>query len=275
MGLKAVVEKIEDIDEGLRSHYVERNGKFELSVELSGIDGIKSFTDFSKLNEALRKERNDHKGVRDRLGLLGERKVEDVLKELDRIPELEALANGKVDEEKIEQIVEGRIRAKTGPIERERDQLKAGILERDKKLEEYVVRERTRTIHDAVREAVGKSQGFQTSAVEDALVFAERMLEVDESGRVVTRDNVGVTPGIEAAVWLTEMQAKKSHWWGPTQGGGSGGNRGGVGGGSNPWSHEGWNMTEQGKILVDNRSRAEQMAKAAGTFIGGPRPVKK
>ncbi|QFR59625.1 hypothetical protein P6F33_gp24 [Pseudomonas phage Quinobequin-P09] len=98
------------------------------------------------------------------------------------------------------------------------------------------------------------------------------MLEVNEEGKVVTRDGVGVTPGIDATVWLTEMQSKKTHWWGPSQGGGAGGNRSGSGGGANPWSADGWNMTEQGRILKENRSRAEQMAKSAGTTIGGPRP---
>jgi len=267
MALKAILDSIDDLPEEVKKEYVEKNGKFELQVE-----GMKTQTDVDRLQGALTKERNDHKTVRERLGLLGDRKIEDVLQILDRVPELEAAAAGKLDETKLNELVEGRIKTKLAPVEREKGQLAQRVQELSGVLEQYQTKEKVRTIHDAVRDAVGKAQGFQSSAVEDALLYAERMLEVGEDGRVTTRDGVGVTPGIEASVWLSEMQAKKAHWWGPSQGGGAGGNRSGAGTGGNPWSAEGWNMTEQGRILKENRSRAEQLAKSAGTSIGGPRP---
>lgn len=132
-------------------------------------------------------------------------------------------------------------------------------------------------IADAVRSAVGKSKGFQSSAVEDAITLAERVLEIDDSGNVVTKDGVGVTPGVGADVWLTEIQSKRPHWWGETIGGGASGNRGGASGygGNNPWSHDHWNLTEQGRILTTDRKKAEQLAKSAGTSIGGKRPAPK
>jgi len=267
MALKAILDSIDDLPEEVKKEYVEKNGKFELQVE-----GMKTQADVDRLQGALTKERNDHKTVRERLGLLGDRKIEDVLQILDRVPELEAAAAGKLDETKLNELVEGRIKTKLAPVEREKGQLAQRVQELSGVLEQYQTKEKVRTIHDAVRDAVGKAQGFQSSAVEDALLYAERMLEVGEDGRVTTRDGVGVTPGIEASVWLSEMQAKKAHWWGPSQGGGAGGNRSGAGTGGNPWSAEGWNMTEQGRILKENRSRAEQLAKSAGTSIGGPRP---
>ena len=267
MALKAILDSIDDLPEDVKKEYVEKNGKFELQVE-----GMKTQADIDRLQGALTKERNDHKVVRERLGLLGDRKIEDVLATLDRIPELEAAAAGKLDENKLNELVEGRLKARVAPLEREKGQLAQKVQELSGVVEQFRSKEKTRTIHDAVREAVGKAQGFQSSAVEDALLYGERMLEVNEQGKVVTRDGVGVTPGIDATVWLTEMQSKKTHWWGPSQGGGAGGNRNGGGGGANPWSAEGWNMTEQGRILKENRSRAEQLAKSAGTTIGGPRP---
>lgn len=70
------------------------------------------------------------------------------------------------------------------------------------------------------------------------------------------------------------MYKRQPHWWGETTAGGS---RGGQGGShtSNPWSAEGWNMTEQGRMYVKDKAKAEQLAKQAGTTIGGPRPAKK
>jgi hypothetical protein len=269
MALKSVVDSLEGIPEALQTEYVEKNGKYELQVE-----GMKTQADIDRLQSALTKERGDHKAVKDRLGLLGDRKIEDVLTALDRIPELEAASGGALDENKLNELVEGRIKSRLAPIERERDQLKTALGEKDQLIEGYTVKERTRMIHDAVRSAANASKVLP-EALDDALMLAERSFEVTEDGKVVTKDGVGVTPGIEAGVWFTDLQAKRPHWWGPSQGGGAGGNRGGAAGGTNPWSAENWNMTEQGKILTADRSKAEQLAKAAGTSIGGPKPQPK
>lgn len=268
MGLKAIVDNLDDVEEKYQDLYTQKGDKYELT----GVEGMKTQADIDRLQSALTKERADHKIVRERIGLLGERKIEDVLEQLDRIPELEAAANGKLDDKQIEQLVEGRIRTKLAPIERERDTLRGQLGEKDKLIEGYSVKERTRAIHDAVRAAAATAKVLP-EALEDALMLAERVFEVTEDGKVTTRDNVGVTPGVEASVWFTDLQAKRPHWWGPSAGGGAGGNRGGAGGGANPWSADGWNMTEQGRVLKENRSRAEQLAKAAGTSIGGPRPA--
>lgn len=268
MGLKSVVDTLDDVDEKFHELYTQKGDKYELT----GIEGVRTQADVDRLQSALSKERNDHKQVRERLQLLGDRKIEDVLSQLDRIPELEAAAKGKLDEAQIEQIVEGRLRVKVAPLEREKSQLTKQIEMLTTENTTYKGKERTRSIHDAVRGALTKQQGFQPSAVDDALIYAERMLDISDDGQIVTRDGVGVTPGVDAAVWLSEMQSKRPHWWGPSQGGGAGGNRSGNGGGSNPWTAASWNMTEQGRVLRENPQRAEQLAKSAGTTIGGPRP---
>jgi hypothetical protein len=271
MAIKAVVDKLEDVPEQYRDLYTERNGKFEVS----GIEGIRTDADVTRLSSALEKERKDHKTVKQTLTtILGDRKPEDVVTLLDRIPELELAAEGKVDDNKINEMVEKRIGAKLGPVQRQLQQLTTQNAEKDQIITAFQTKERTRTIHDHVREAINKTQGFQVAAVEDALLFAERMLEVTEEGKVVTKDNVGVTPGVDAVVWLTDMQQRKPHWWGPSQGGGAGGNNGkGGSSGDNPWTHENWNMTKQGEMYKANPARAEQLAKSAGTKIGGMRPA--
>lgn len=268
MPLKAIVDSLDDVAEHFRELYTERNGKFEIT----GIEGMKTQGDVDRLQSALTKERNDHKSLKDKFSILGDKDPNDLLTQLDRIAELEAAAKGKLNDEEINKIVETRLSSKLAPVQRDKDSLAKKVEELTGQITQFQQRELTRTIHDSVRDAVGKSKGFQPSAVEDVLLFAERMFEVNEDGRVVTRDGVGVTPGVEASVWLTDMQQKKPHWWGPSEGGGSNGNRGGNGGGTNPWSHDGWNMTEQGKIYKENPDRARQLAKAAGTSLGGGRP---
>lgn len=275
MALKAIVDSLEGLDEHVAGLYTQRGDKFELGVEIQGIEGIKTFTDFNRLNEALRKERTDHKTIRERYAPLGELKVEDILSVFDKLPELEAAAaGGKVDDAKIESIVEGRLKSKLSPIEREL----AAAREENTLLKgtvgQYEQKEIQRTIGDSVRQASSKMKVVDT-AIEDVTLLAERIFTIDESGKVVAKDNVGCTPGISPEVWLNEMQQKRPHWWGPSAGGGAGGSRGGSNFASNPWSAEGWNMTQQGQVYSENPAKAEQMARSAGTTIGGPRPVSK
>lgn len=266
MAIKAIVDKIEDVPEQYRDLYTERNGKFEVT----GVEGFRTEADVTRLTTALTKERDEHKKTKGNWSVLGERKPEDVIAALDRIPELEAAATGKLDEVKINELVEKRIGAKTGPLDRQLKTLGTQLAEKDQLLSAYQTKERTRSIHDSVRDAVSKTQGFQSSAMEDALMLAERMFEVNEEGKVTTKEGCGVTPGIEATVWLTELQQKRAHWWGPSQGGGAGGNTGTGGDRSvNPWSADGWNLTEQGRIYNSNPARAEQMARSAGVPVYG------
>lgn len=267
MPLKAVVDSLDGIDEPFHSLYTERNGKFEIT----GIEGLKTQADVDRLQTALTKERNDHKGLRDKFAPLANFDVTEVVGKLDRFGELEEAAKGKLDDAKIEDIVGKRITSKLAPVERERDTFKTQLAERDNIIAEYQKRETQRTIFDKVRDAASTAK-ILPEAMEDALLLAERVFEVTEDGRVVTKENVGVTPGIEASVWFNELQTKRPHWWGPSAGGGAPGSKT-PGGQTNPWSAEHWNMTEQGKILSTNRSRAEQLAKSAGTSIGGPKPA--
>ena len=266
--LKAILDSLEGVEPHFQSLYTERNGKYELT----GIEGVKTQADIDRLQTALTKERNDHKTLKDRFATFGDRKPEDIISALDRIPELEAAAKGNLDEAKLNEIVEGRIKSRLAPVERQAQTLQQQLSEANASLEMLRTKDSLRIVTDAVRGAASKLKVVD-SAVEDVTLLAERLFTIDETGAVITKDNVGVTPGISADVWLTDMQAKRPHWWGPSQGGGAGGNRGGNSGVTNPWSKDAWNLTEQGRIYKENSGKAEQLAKAAGTTIGGPKPA--
>lgn len=276
MALKDIHDKVDEIPEEFRSLYTEKGGKWELT----GISGVKTSADVARLQEGLTKERNEHKATKDKLAAWGDLKPEEVTAKLDLIPELEAAAKGKLDDAKVEEIVarrvEGTIKSKLAPVERENARLKAEAAEAKALAELLQGEKKQRKVHDSVRAALVASKAIP-EAHEDALLLADRVFEVAEDGRTVTRDNVGVTPGLEPSAWIAEMQEKRPHWWPGSSGGGAGGSGRGGGGGAgagNPWSAAGWNMTAQGAYLRTNgRAAAEQMAKAAGTTIGGPRPA--
>lgn len=274
--LKVLYDKNDDIPEGYKELYAEKNSKYELT----GIDGIKTQADIDRLSEALTKERNDHKDVKKNLSVWGELKHEEVQASLDRIPELEAAAE-KANDTNVAELVnnrlEGAIRTKTAPLERQLIDLTKERDESFEKVTSLMAEKITRTIHDSVRGQLVDNKVIP-EAHEDALMLADRVFEIrEEDGRVVTRDAVGVTPGVEADIWLGEMKDKRPHWWPPSQGGGAGGSGGGgAGGANNPWSKNYWNITEQGRVFrADGREKAEQMAMAAGSKFGSTRPPEK
>lgn len=273
MVLKAVVENLDDLSESIKGEYKESKDAGGKTVYVLDIADVQSLPDVGRLNTALIKERNDHKATKNKLGAwssLGD--PEEVQSKLDRLPELEAASKGKLDEKQINDLVEGRIKGRLAPLERERDQLKTTIAERDKSIGEYTAKEKRSTINGELNKAA-KAAKVTDTAIEDIELYGERMFEINDAGAVVTKDGVGVTPGLSPKEWLADMQKNRPHWWGPTQGGGAVGSRGGNGVGKNPFSRENWNMTEQGQILREKgQAEAERMAKLAGTTLGGGMP---
>lgn len=270
--LELVVEDINSVPEQYRSLYVEKDGKHALNVK---VKGTKPESEFNVVHQALQKERNDHRTLKTKFQPFADMNVEEVQAQLARIPELEIAAEGKIDDKKVEKIVEQRIVQRLAPVQRERDALKDQVGQLTQVVDQYKGKDKTRTIHDAVRTAASKAK-LRNEAVEDALLYAERTFEVDETtGHVIARDGVGVTPGIDPVTWLTEMTSKRPHWFQESIGGGGSGNRGGTNVTNNPFTHEHWNMTEQGRMISENRAQAENMAKAAGTVIGGGKPPPK
>lgn len=269
MALKAILDTLDGLDASLHEHYKQdpKTNKFVLDMtDAESFPRIVALKDESARHRIAARDAVNKLTPYEALGA-----VTDIQAKLDKIPELETLANGKFDDKKLDQLVEARIGARVAPIERERDQLKTQLGDANTALDAFRVKDNQRVIADAVRAAALELK-VTDSAIEDAIMYAERVFGVDETGKVLTKDGVGVTPGLEAKVWLTDMQTSRPHWWGPSQGGGAPGSRTGNGNVKNPFSAENWNLTEQGNLLRTNRSQAEQMAKAAGTFIGGPKP---
>jgi len=272
MQLKLKLTTLDGLDQVFHDLYTEQADKTYL---LTGVEGMKTQGDIDKVTAALVKERADHKSLREKFALLGDQDPVDLLAQLDRIKELEAAAAGKIDEAKINEIVEGRLRTKLGPIERENKQLKDQLAAEQGVTAELKAKDQKRTIHDRARAAALK-MGVIPEALDDILLYADNVMEITEDCRVITKDQVGVTPGVDPEVWLSEMQQKKRYWWPASQSGDSKGNGGGGGiSGDNPWTATGWNITKQTEILNADQKRAEQMARSAGTFVGGPRPQQK
>lgn len=276
MSIKAVHSKLDEIPEQYQDLYTERDGKYELT----GVQGIKTLEDVSRVTTALERERSEHKSTKELLTAWGDKKPDEVMAALDRIPELELAAKGKLEDAQIDELVEKRSTARVNgakaPLERKIEELSTQLTAATEKLGSFEQKDRRRTIHDATRKAMVDTK-VRSEAQDDVLMWSERLFEIAEDGKVVTRDGVGVLPGLTPDQWLVEQQESKFYWWGDTGGGGArGGTRGSTGGGAtNPWKPDQWNMTEQGRYVREHgMAKAETMAKAAGTKVGGG-PAKK
>lgn len=269
MTIKSVYDKQDEIPEVHRPLFTERNGKWEVT----GIEGMKPQTAYDAVSTALQNERNAHKETKTKLepwSALGD--PADIQGKLDKYPQLELAAAGKVKE-----VTDAQLAAVRAPLERTvqgHERTIAALTQENTALKQ---REKTRTIHDAVRGAFTESKGL-ASAADDALMYAERVFDVvEENGvqKVVTKDNVGVVPGLDAKLWLQDMLQKKPHWWPASNGGGASGSGGGARFDKNPWSKDHWNMTEQGRVVTgQGKEKAEQMARAAGSQLGAMAPPK-
>ena len=278
MALKAIYDKQEDIPEAHRELFTERNGKWELTE----VEGVKTSADVDRVTTSLTKERDEHKKTKEKLSKFGDsdpEKTHGLVTENEELKaKLEAAeaaaGDNKPDEDTINKLVDAKVATVARPLEREIEKLKADNLTQSDTITGHELKDTNRTITDSVRSAATGSK-IHSTAMEDALMLAERVFEVAEDGTVLTKDNVGVTPGIDPVVWFTEMQDKRAHWWPTATGGGAGGGSGpGAGGAAdNPFGPKAWNLTEQGAMVRTDPERADRMAKSAGTTVGGPRPA--
>lgn len=254
---------LDEVPETFRSLYSEQDGK----AVLSKVVGLKTQDDINRLTGALDKERNDHKQVRALLSKFGERSVDDVLTELDSIPALKAAANGA---ENLDEQIAGRLQQETAPLKRQLTNYETELETLRGQVGEY----QTREVHRDINDTVGKfalSSKVLPEAVEDVQFMARSIFEKNDQGQVVAKSGIpNVTPGISPEVWLVELQQSKPYYWPqsnlPNMGKGGNGQAG-----TNPWSKNSWNLTEQGRILRENRAKADQLAAQAGTKVGaGP-----
>lgn len=269
--LELVYDSMDAVPEAYAGLYTEQDGK----AVLTHVNGLKTEKDVATVQEALRKERDDHKKTKDLLKPWKDMDPEETRTQLDRIHELETAAGGKLDEDAINKIVEGRLKQRTAPLERQISELTETNTtlktERDNAFGTITDMKMTSAIRRAANEA--KVLG---TAIPDVEIIAKSAFELTDDGNLITKDNSGVTPGLGLDAYFREMATKRPHWFPPSEGGGAGGGRSQVpGGGPNPWKAETWDMTKQGQIVRENRELADQLAKAAGTTVGGMKPTKK
>jgi hypothetical protein len=228
MGLKAVVDSIEAVDEKYRDLYVKGDdGKFRLDAE--GIE------DVSGLKTALQKERDTSKAALKRVSEFETRfagidpdQVRAILDRVANDAEAKLIAEGKIDE-----VIEKR----TERLRADADKRVNDANDAVKAANERANRYSQRVLDDQIRAAAAKA-GIHAHAVDDALFRGRSMFALDENGHAVQLGDDGQpvlgkdgkTP-FSPAEWLDSMKEAAPHWF-PAGSSGSGSGGGQRGGGS-------------------------------------------
>lgn len=248
------------------------------------IEGMKPASEVDKVTEALRKERDDHKKVRERFRDLGDRDVAEIVEKLDKYDEmeveLEAARNdkGSATQEQIEELVEKRLARLRAPLERDLGKVTE---ERDEAIKNNgaLRQELDDLLIDAHMDVLTEKY-CDPSVRRDVKEIARMYLVRNDEGEIVTRDELPL-PALE---WLQNKLQEREHWNKPTGNGNNGktpGKRSGAK--NNPFSAQNvdwagvrprWQagaLAAQDQLLRDEgRDAYNAAAKAAGVDPSRP-----
>jgi hypothetical protein len=281
--LKAIVAKIDDVDEKYRDLYTVKKDAKGVDVWEIQIEGGKTQGDIDRVNAALIKERKEHgevtakfKVATESLAAFGETTPAQVAEFTEKLANLEAAGASDIQKNfqellatRVAAVVDGKTKVATDKLTKQLNDLTVlhttAVQENDKlKLSDLY-----RTIDDSVRDAAVASKMLPAAQV-DALMRARSAFAVVD-GKVVTTD--GLTP----SDWVEQRKADAGYWWPVARGAGAQGSDGAGGflASDNPWTRNNWNVTKQGEIVRADPAKAERFATSAGSKVGATAPAPK
>lgn len=281
MTLKAVVENIDEVPEAFRDEYVQGQGddkKWYLDVD----DSIRVHTAVVPLANTMANLKKDKQKLQDRIKELEAKvkdlpedfdpaKVAELTAEVERLKQDLAAKGGSAEEvQNLRRQYETRITTLTQQHEEALRARDGEVQARDQELGSILI---DNGLISALTDAGVKKELLRAGV---ALLRPSVKVVVDEETKrrkAVVETNLGeVELKQYVDTWAKSEEGKP--FLAPATGGGATGSERG-GGGANPWRADQWNVTEQGRVYKEDPAKAERLAKAAGTTIGGPRPVVK
>jgi hypothetical protein len=260
------------------SLYAERDGAWVLDVE-GAVEKAK-LDEFRNNNLALAKERDELKQRFDGIdpdearALLTEKQKLEEEKLLRGNAEASAAEKAEKDKaaerERIEKVIEGRVKAIKGDLEKQVGSLTA---ERD------ALNARLTAIQiDQGVIAVATKRGLRPTAIADITARARTVFKLvngapaafEADGKSVRYGRDGLTP-MTLEEWVDTQVSEAPHLFESNAGGGAAGNASGGGGPGgrpqglqkNPFKRETWNLTEQMRLLKSDPQLAARLKAAA------------
>lgn len=225
MGLKAVLQTLEGLDENLHSYYRKEGDSYVLDL---GEDELKAHPGTGGLTRALEREREERKAAKKladeiaaKYGDLDPEAAREALKAADEAKDRELLDEGKVEE-----LIEQR-------TERMRADFDKQLAAKDKALDDANTRNASTTeelesikIFDAVKDAA-LTRGARKEALTDIQNRARGTWALDDQGRPVARNGEDTIFGksgepLTIGEWVDSLSSEASYLFNPNEGGGAG-----------------------------------------------------
>lgn len=220
MALEMVVESLDGLDEGLKSLYVEKDGKYSLDVNgVEDVTGLKSALEKERINgraatKALKDMQAKYSGIDVDV-------VKGLLEQAETDAEAKLIAEGNIS-----QVLEQRIK-------KHQEETEGRLAEKD-----GVINTLTRKALENVFRTAASKAGVHPQAIDDVLLRGASLFSLDSNGNAVQLGQDGhpvfgkdgKTP-YNPSEWLEGMRETAPHWFpAGNSGGGSQGQGSNAGG---------------------------------------------
>ena len=180
MGLPLTTESLDSIDESLRSHYVEENGKFRLDLD--------GYEDPTNLKSALQKERDAAKNAQKALSEMTSKyagidadQTRQLLAKLAQDEDARLIAEGKIDE-----VIEKRVNNMRSSFEDQQRELNSKLESEQNRVKAY----KSKAISAEIVKA-STQVGVLNTALNDVILRSTGQFDIDANGNVVAIDSSG------------------------------------------------------------------------------------
>lgn len=278
--LKTVLLNLDDLDAGLHDFYVEqtiKTSKGDQVVFVLDQEGVDEHPSVIALKNALDRQKEDRRKAQEKVTQL-EARLAALPEEFDPEAyenmknELEALkAEGKTakpDDTKMAEMATARknLEQKIAKMEKDHAKVVEGLQAAVKKREAKIT---ALLIDDGLTKAlIDSGVGKEYLKAAKALLRSDcTVVEEDDDYRAIVKSDLGdMEIGKYVTDWVASDEGKV--FIPPAKGGDAGGTPNKSGktsfGEPNPWDDKSLNLTEQGRIIKEDRAKAEKLAKAAG-----------
>ncbi|PWJ81500.1 hypothetical protein C7441_11032 [Pseudaminobacter salicylatoxidans] len=268
MALKTILDSLDGVDDAFKDQYEEKDGKFVLQIE--GIDDHPAVV-------SLRNGHNNSKRERDE----ARRKLTEAeaklrvlpegfdIAEYERLKAEDEARQADPDNKDVRKQVETAVAAKDRQWQARHEAAMNAkdviIAERDGTIESLGGDLRRTLVEDGLTKALVKA-GIKPTLMKAAQRMFEGDVEVvEEDGKRVARMKTDLGGDeVERFIMNWSQSEEAKDFIAPMRGADERGSDTRRNAGPNPFAKDGWNITQQGRLINSDRAKAEQLAKAAG-----------
>lgn len=259
--LELQYDNMSEVPAGFEALYTEKDGK----AVLTKVKGLAQATaSATTLQKSLNAEREAHRATKGKLNE-ATTQVETITAERDEL-QIRVESGGKVDDDKITELVERRVKLATGPLEKKLQAAESQAAEFEGKFNEATQTIRQGQIQTGIREAAVKA-GIDPKMMTAAVRLLGPDVELDDAGNIIAREGGTFTPGLDLSGVLSEAKQTFPNLWPLSSGGEAKGGSTLPDGRPNPFTYNGWSVTQQMSL---SDADAERFAKAAGVDPKNP-----